>query len=62
MEPRVSQRPIPEIHLDALANFARWLFGTDEQDPLFTDSRRVDDFGKILESLRQSVFGKQKKT
>lgn len=50
MEPRVSQRPIPEIHLDALANFARWLFGTDEQDPLFTDSRRVDDFGKILES------------
>lgn len=50
IEPQVSRTPIPETHLDALANFARWLFGTEEQDPLFTDSRRVDDFGKILEN------------
>ncbi len=49
-ESRISQTPIPETHLGALANFARWLFGTEEQDPLFTDSRRVDDFGKILEN------------
>ena len=42
--------PVPQTHLDALANFALWLFGNQNQDPLFTDSRRVNDFGKILES------------
>ena len=42
--------PVPQTHLDALANFALWLFGNQNKDPLFTDSRRVDDFGKILES------------
>ena len=51
-DPPGAQRPVPEEHLDALANFARWLFGSKRHnhDPLFTDSRRVGDFGLILEN------------
>ena len=47
-----AQRPVPKTHLEALANFARWLFGSKEKnkDPIFTDSRRVDDFGDLLEN------------
>ena len=47
-----AQRPVPKTHLEALANFARWLFGIKEEnkDPVFTDSRRVDDFGELLEN------------
>ena len=51
-DPPEAQRPVPKEHLDALANFARWLFGSKAQnkDPLFPDSRRVDDFGQVLEN------------
>jgi hypothetical protein len=51
-EPRKAKTPVPKNHLDALANFALWLFGNEERDPLFTDSRKVDDFGAILESSK----------
>ncbi|WP_338766676.1 hypothetical protein [Massilia sp. METH4] len=49
-EPGEAEYPVPDEHLDNLANFAKWLFGTNKHPPLFTDSRNVDDFGKILES------------
>ena len=51
-DPPEAQKPVPNEHLDALANFARWLFGSKRRnrDPLFNDSRRVDDFGFILEN------------
>ena len=42
--------PVPEERLNELANFALWLFGDEKNPPLFSDSRKVDDFGKILES------------
>jgi hypothetical protein len=48
--PNKAKTPVPKAHLDNLVNFARWLFGDDKQPPLFTDSRNVDNFGKILES------------
>lgn len=48
--PDKAQKPVPKRHLDNLVNFAKWLFGDEETAPLFTDSRNVDDFGKILES------------
>ena len=51
-DPKTAKAPVPKTHLDALKNFAQWLFGTNEQAPIFTDSRRVDDFGRILESPR----------
>ncbi len=50
-EPDKAKAPVPKKHLKALTNFAIWLFGGDEnKPPLFTDSRLVDDFGRVLES------------
>lgn len=46
--------PVPKKHIDNLTLFALWLFGTEDKKPLVTDSRRVDDFGKILEN-KESV-------
>lgn len=48
--PDQAERPVPEDHLQNLANFSKWLFGNNKIEPLFTDSRYVDSFGKILES------------
>lgn len=42
--------PVPKGHTDNLVKFALWLFGNEKQPPLFTDSRYVDQFGKILEN------------
>jgi len=49
-EPAEAERPVPQEHIDNLTKFAKWLFGDDETEPLFTDSRNVDAFGKMLES------------
>jgi hypothetical protein len=49
-DPETVRKTVSEDRLEQLANFARWLFGTEKQDPLIADSRQVDDFGKILES------------
>lgn len=49
-DPKRAKTPVPRHHLKALANFALWLFGNDKRPPLFTDSRKVDAFGMILES------------
>lgn len=53
-EPKLLLRPVPKKRLDQLAHFALWLFGNAEKDvaPLFTDSRRVDEFGRVLEDAR----------
>ena len=51
-EPDAARRPVPKRRLEALKNFAMWLFGDEKRSPLFTDSRRVDDFGRILESSK----------
>ena len=40
----------PQSRLKALVKFALWLFGDEKTSSLVTDSRQVDDFGKILES------------
>jgi len=51
-DPKTAKKPVRKDRLRALANFALWLFGDMEQQrlPLFTDSRQVDNFGRILES------------
>lgn len=51
-EPDEARRPVPKSRLQALKKFALWLFGDDKRPPLFTDSRRVDDFGRVLESSK----------
>lgn len=48
--PKKAERPVPKEHLVNLARFSRWLFGDEKTPPIFTDSRNVDAFGKILES------------
>lgn len=49
-DPEALKTPVPDTHVKALANFAFWLFGDKTKPPLFTDSRQVDNFGRILES------------
>ena len=51
-DPNTAKTPVPTTRLNALENFSLWLFGNRNQRPLFADSRRVDDFGRILESPR----------
>jgi hypothetical protein len=48
--PAKAKKPVPASRVKALVNYAKWLFGDKETPPLFTDSRLVDNFGKILES------------
>ena len=47
-EPQNAQTPVSEENIDNLSDFAGWLFGTDTQEPLVTDSRQVGDFSRIL--------------
>ena len=49
-EPDDARTPVPKNRLDALANFARWLFGTQQHPPLLTGSRSAADFGRLLEN------------
>ena len=49
-EPDLARIPIPKDRLNALTNFARWVFGTQQHPPLFTGSRNAADFGRLLEN------------
>ena len=49
-EPADARTPVPKNRLNALANFARWLFGTQQHPPLLTNSRNAADFGRLLEN------------
>jgi len=49
-EPDDAKTPVPKHRLGALANFARWLFGTQQHPPLLIGSRNADDFGRLLEN------------
>ncbi|MCH8043539.1 MAG: hypothetical protein IID44_07450 [Planctomycetes bacterium] len=55
-EPGKAVRPVPRRRLKQLANFACWLFGHGDDDPLVRDSRQTDDFGKILESAKAVAY------
>lgn len=57
--PAKARRPVPKQHLDALKSFALWLFGDEKREPLFTDSRQVDRFGKVLESKQARDYLEQ---
>jgi hypothetical protein len=51
-EPGAALKPVPHSHLEALRNFALWLFGDDNNPAVVGDSRLVDQFGAILESKK----------
>jgi len=50
--PKRAKQPVPPSRRKAMASFARWLFGDEDREPLFTDSRQVDAFGTILRSAK----------
>ena len=44
------KKPVSSKKLQELADFASWLFGSEKSPPLFTDSRNVGKFAKVLRS------------
>lgn len=42
--------PVPKNRSDALANFARWLFGSQQHPSLLTGARGPTDLGRLLEN------------
>ncbi|MDA1013394.1 MAG: hypothetical protein O3A00_02950 [Planctomycetota bacterium] len=53
-EPEEAKQPIPEDKFPNLVDFAKWMFGTNTDEPLFTDSRNVGRFATVLGS-REAV-------
>lgn len=49
-EPGEAKTPIESDHLEALVEYAKWLFGDDTVEPFVTDSRQVGRFGVVLAS------------
>lgn len=49
-EPGQAETPVPAEAVGNLQNFSRWVFGTEDASPLFTDSRDIDKFGALLEN------------
>lgn len=47
-EPEEAKHPVPSENEENFSHFSIWLFGTDDRKPLFSDSRYVGDFGRIL--------------
>ena len=49
-DPATAQKPVSGEYETVLPHFARWVYGDDDNPPLFSDSRQVDAFGAVLES------------
>jgi len=49
-EPSNAKKPVPKNKIKDLGYFSAWLFGKDDRAPLFTDSRYVNKFARILGS------------
>lgn len=47
--PERARKSLSRKQAEHLANFSRWLFGTEEKKAVVEDSRDVDRFGRILE-------------
>ena len=50
------RKPVPPKKLADLEQFAIWLFGTRTKSPLFTDSRQVSDFARVLGSRDATAY------
>ena len=48
-EPKDVEKSVAAAPKSRLSHYAQWVFGDSKKPPLFTDSRRTDDFGRILE-------------
>lgn len=49
-EPADVKPPVSDEYVGNLKEYARWLFGDEENAPVVTDSRQVDRFAKVLAS------------
>ena len=49
-EPEDARTPVSAEKFDELSEFSKWLFGTNERLPIFTDSRQVGNFARVLSS------------
>lgn len=59
-DPKAAKKPVPKKLFNDLAYFALWLFGDGDKNlPLFSDSRQVDNFGRILESKKAVEYLKR---
>ena len=47
-EPSKAKVPVPQDKVDNLSDFAQWLFGSNDRRQLFSDSRYVGDFARVL--------------
>jgi hypothetical protein len=47
-EPDAARVPVSQDNEQRLYNYAKWMFGDEKQPPLFSDSRNIDKFGKVL--------------
>lgn len=47
---QAAKTPVPKTHLPKMECFARWVFGTHKQQPLFGTSRSEEDFNTVLTS------------
>lgn len=45
-----SERPVPDEHIQSLTEFVQWTFGTDDRTRVLPDSRKLTEWGKILQS------------
>ncbi|SFS67952.1 hypothetical protein SAMN04488040_1480 [Sulfitobacter marinus] len=50
VEPKDVRPPVSDNHIVNLKEYARWLFGDEENAPVVTDSRQVDKFATVLAS------------
>jgi len=48
--PQRNKVPVQKKYLPNLEHFSRWIFGDNSRPPLFSDSRQIDVFGRVLES------------
>lgn len=55
-EPKDAATPVPAENEERLINYARWMFGDDKNPPIFTDSRNIDKFGKVLLSQEAVTY------
>lgn len=49
-EPDEAKTPVDNEHIECLRQYARWLFGDEENEAIVKDSRQVDKFAKVLSS------------
>ncbi|OQY37014.1 MAG: hypothetical protein B6243_01775 [Anaerolineaceae bacterium 4572_5.2] len=55
-DPQIVKKPVPQSHLNNLADFARWLYGNSKSMPIINDTRQVPQFGKILENEEATQY------